>query len=126
MMKTLFVYVFLTAIGISGLGQSSEPLPGTKLLTPSSDLSAEMVAGINRYLTRAAAQSVEERQKLWSRDFSPPDAYVRSVETNRQRLRRYIGAVDERVSRPSLEIMATTEHSGLLGEDERIRIRMQA
>src|SRR5688572_27058857 len=110
MMKTrrLTICTFLTVLGVSAaLAQSTEPLPNTKLLAASNELSADMVAGINRYLTRATSQSVEERQKLWSRDFSSPEAYARSVETNRQRLRQYIGVVDERVGKPSVEIIAT-------------------
>ena len=38
----------------------------------------------------------ERRARHWNRDFSLPESYDASVEPNRERLRRYLGVVDER------------------------------
>jgi dienelactone hydrolase len=97
-------------------------LANTKALEDTNELSLKMVAGINRYLTRATEQSVQERQKLWARDFSSAEAYARSVETNRQRLRKYIGAVDERVSGPSVEVILTPDSAGLIAHSDSFRV----
>ena len=47
-------------------------LAGTSPLTTEGDLSAQMVAGIDRFLMREIDRSVEERAKLWQRDLSSP------------------------------------------------------
>ena len=35
---------------------------------------------------------------MWNRDFSSVEAYEKSITTNRERFREYIGAVDERLT----------------------------
>src|SRR6185436_9739753 len=77
--------------------QDSAPLPGTKPLTNSGDLSAQMVAGIDRFLLREIDSTAVARTNFWKRDFSSREAYEKSVAPNRERLRKLIGAVDERV-----------------------------
>src|SRR5881409_2705363 len=62
-------------------------LPGCKPLTLEGDLSAQMVAGIDQFLMREIDRSVQERPKLWQRDFSSLEAYENSVQPNRERLR---------------------------------------
>ena len=49
-------------------------LPGTAALTASTNVVAEMTAGIDQFLTRELERSVKERSKFWNRDFlhSPP------------------------------------------------------
>src|SRR5262245_58040519 len=86
---------------------SAEPLPGTKPLTAEGDLAAQMVAGIDKYLMRELAASVEKRKQYWKPDFSSPEAYAKSVEPNRQRLRKIIGVVDARVP-VKMEFVAAT------------------
>src|SRR5579862_7311755 len=68
------------------------PLPGTSLLTDQGDLAARMVSGIDAYLARATAVSVEHRRTYWQRDTSSHQTYSASVESNRERLRVMIGA----------------------------------
>ncbi|OHE80455.1 MAG: hypothetical protein A2107_00105, partial [Verrucomicrobia bacterium GWF2_62_7] len=70
--------------------------PGTQPLTGTNDLSMGMIAGIDRFLDRELAASVERRAAKWKRDFSSPEAYVKSVEPNRERFKKIIGVVDER------------------------------
>ncbi len=74
-------------------------LPRTQPLTMQGDLSAQMVEGIDRFLMREIEQSIADRQKLWARDFSSREAYNKSIEPNRERFRRIIGAVDESARR---------------------------
>jgi dienelactone hydrolase len=80
-------------------------LPNTQLLTERGDLAELMVAGIQRYLLRATEASVEKRQRHWHRDTKTPAAYAQSVEDNRQRLAKIIGAQDPR-STPELSYLA--------------------
>ena len=72
------------------------PLAGTQPLTLTGDLSAQMVAGIDAFLMRETEQSVAKRAQFWKRDYSSSEAYDKSVQPNREDLRRIIGAVDER------------------------------
>src|SRR5439155_18782175 len=83
--------------GLSGVAAIAQPtLPGTQELTWQDDLSTRMVQGIDKFLMREIDRSVEERKKLWHRDFSSTDAYQKSVQTNRRDFQRCIGAVDAR------------------------------
>lgn len=99
--------------GAHGQG-SSEPLPGTKPLTIDKPLDEVMVAGISRFALRALQQSPLQRDALWSRDYRTPDAYVKSVEQNRERLRTIIGAVDRREGANGFELIATVGHDGVV------------
>ena len=75
-------------------------LPGTSPLTEESDLAMEMVDGIHRDLLARTAHQATERTLSWNRDFSSAANYEKSVAANRERFRRIIGAVDERVPVP--------------------------
>jgi dienelactone hydrolase len=77
-----------------------------------------MVAGIDRLLTRLTAQSIGERQQYWQRDFSSAEAYDRSVQPNRERLRSIFGAVDARFPVTALEFMSSTSSPAKVGETE--------
>ncbi len=79
-------------------GESAEPLPGTTPLAwEEEDLSARMMDGAHEFVERQIAESIDKRQKYWTRDFSSLEAYTESVEPNRRRLREILGVVDERV-----------------------------
>ncbi|MBI1841396.1 MAG: dienelactone hydrolase family protein [Verrucomicrobia bacterium] len=71
-------------------------LPGTQPLTMEGDLAAPLVGGIDRSLDRVLADAPKNRARHWNRDLSSPEAYARSVETNRQRLATILGVVDSR------------------------------
>src|SRR4029450_73362 len=66
-------------------------------LTGRADLSAEMVAGIDRFLQRETDRALLQREKHWTRDFSSTAAYETSVQSKRDRLRKIIGAVNSRL-----------------------------
>ncbi len=95
--------------------KQAKALPGTKPLEMQGDLAEQMVAGIDKFLLREIDASVEKRAQYWKRDTSSREAYEKSVAPNRERLRRIIGAVDERVKPPVLEYVATTDQPALVG-----------
>ena len=84
-------------------------LPNTKPLTTQGDLSAEMVAGIDRFLIGETERSVKGRPAHWEPDFSSQAAYEKSLEPNRWRFRQCLGAVDERVPLTALEFVGSSD-----------------
>ncbi len=63
---------------------------------------------------RALQQSPSQRDALWARDYTTADAYVKSVERNRQRLRTIIGAVDRRETADGFELIAKLGQDGVV------------
>src|SRR5262245_21549148 len=106
----------LAALSLCVSPLAAQTLPGTKPLTQKGDLAAQMVAGIDRYLTRAVEASVAKRKEFWKPDFSSPEAYGKSVEPNRARLRKILGVIDERLPVKDLEYVATTSRPALVAE----------
>jgi len=96
----------------------SDVLPGAQTLTMEGDLAAQMVAGIDRFLTRELAASPQSRQAHWNRDTSSAEAYVRSVSQNRERLAKVIGLVDERLPFEDLELVATLTQPSLVAQGD--------
>lgn len=71
------------------------PLPGTDSLTLRDPLDIIMRSGINRFLDEKIDASVKQRAQYWKRNLSSVNEYEKSVEPNRERLRKITGAVDE-------------------------------
>src|SRR5262249_39966442 len=118
-MRTLRPVLAVTVlIGAVARLTAGEPLPDTKPLTLEGDLAAQMVAGIDKYLMREIAASVEKRKEYWKPDFSSPDAYAKSVQPNRERLKKILGVVDARVPFKDLEYVGTTEQPALVAETD--------
>jgi dienelactone hydrolase len=111
-----FLAGLFTLLAVSA--RAADPLPGTQPLTLQGDLGAQMVAGVDKFLMRETERSVGERQKLWQRDFTSPEAYVKSVAPNREHLRKYVGAVDPRLPVTALEFISTTAGSDKVAETE--------
>jgi dienelactone hydrolase len=86
------------------------------------DIAAAMVAGIDKFLLKEIDLSVERREKHWKRDFSSPEAYNKSIEPNRQRLKKLLGVVDERVPFEAPELIATVGKSALVGRGDNYEI----
>ena len=112
---------FLMALLVFLLRNSvSAQLTGTALLqSAAGDVrSKAMVAGLDRFLTRAVDGSEALRAPLWKRDLSSVNAYNHSVESNREHLRQILGVVkeDQRASLTALERVCTTEHDAKLAE----------
>src|SRR5262249_24402272 len=85
------------------------------------DLAAKMVAGIDAYLMRELAASVETRRQSWQPDYSSPDAYSKSVKPQRERLKKIIGVVDARVP-PHLEFVGGPDLPPLVAENDAYRV----
>lgn len=97
-LKILLSAAVLAAMTLTG----ADILPGTMPLQMEGDISVRMVEGIDRYLMRALGSSVEARPQFWHRDFSSTEAYGKSVETNRVRLRAVLGMEAQGLRRGSV------------------------
>ena len=80
-------------------------LPGTQPLTVEGDLAAMMVDGIHVFLDRKTQEMQKERDDLWDRADR-----IQFVTQSRQRFRRIIGAVDNRVPIKALELVGSTSN----------------
>ncbi len=94
----------------------ADSLPNTKALEEKGDLSAIMVEGIGKYLDRELAASVEKRKQFWKIDKSSPEAYAKSVAPNRERLKKILGVVDERVKFTDVEYVGGPNTPSLVVE----------
>ena len=82
-----------------------------------------MVAGIDRFLPRETEQSIGERRQFWQRDFSSVEAYDKSVQPNRERLRTIIGAVDARLPVTALEFVSSTASPAKVAETDAFTVK---
>jgi len=115
----------ILALHLLGLGAGAapaEPLPGTTPLRTKGDLAAQMVDGINKYLTHELAAAIANRPARWRLDHASAEAYQRSVQPNRDRLRRMLGVVDKRLAVTELEFDATTTTAALVADGEGYRV----
>jgi dienelactone hydrolase len=99
----------------ASVAANAQTLPDTQPLTMPGDLAAQMVAGIDKFLDREIEASVARRAERWQRDFSSPENYVKSVEPNRQRFLKIIGAADSREP-VEVQLLATPAQPALVGE----------
>jgi dienelactone hydrolase len=118
-MRTFLVLAGLLLFTAPAAAQQT--LPGTKPLIMPGDLAAQMVAGIDDYLMKALDASVEQRRKAWQPDVSSPDAYRKWIEPKRDKLRRILGMVDERLPCRELEYVSSTRKSALAGVSPRFK-----
>src|SRR2546427_6714004 len=122
-MRTILCLLVL-ASGFACSAQNAEVLSGTQPLVFQGDLSAQMVAGIDTFLSREIEHSIAGRQKFWKRDFSSATAYEKSVEINRERLRKIIGATDARLRVAHIELISSTAHRARAAETEAFTIQV--
>jgi dienelactone hydrolase len=113
-LRVVAVFLLLCLPAAAAEEPSGEPLAGTSRLTAEGDLSAAMIAGIDRWLLRKIADTPAQRARFWNRDQSTPEAYARSVEPNRERLRRILGVVDSRI--PFTGLLLDEPLSGLTAQ----------
>lgn len=103
--QAMAIVLVATLMTGASADEPAATLPGTTPLTTTDDPAVRMVAGINTYLKHAHADAPSKRASRWSRDYSSHEAYIASVQPNRERLQRITGVVDERLA-PSLERVA--------------------
>src|SRR5262249_5541921 len=101
---------------------AADPLPGTKPLTLEGDLAAKMVEGIDKYLMRELDEAGAKRKQAWKPEYSSVEAYRKSIEPYRQRLRKILGVVDPRVTRVDMEFVGTTKHPALVAETDAYKV----
>jgi len=84
-----------------------------------------MVDGIHRYLDKLTVDHVPKRTATWKPDYSSPQAYARSLEPQRQRLRKILGVVDQRLP-PAMEYVSAPNRPALLGRRRTTRFSRSA
>ncbi len=73
----------------------SQELPQTlRLEWPEEDLSDRLMTGAHRFVERKIAEAPAKRATLWARDYSSTEAYAKSIEPNRARLKTILGVVE--------------------------------
>jgi dienelactone hydrolase len=101
----------------------ADSLPDTRPLEEKGDLAAKMVAGIGKYLDRELAASVEKRKQYWKPNRASWEQLAKSVEPNRQRLKKIIGVVDERVKFSDVEYVGGPVTPSLVAETELYKVQ---
>jgi len=92
-----------------------DTLPGTKLLDLKGDLAEQMVAGIDRFLMRELEAAKLVRPKRWQLENSSTEAYEKSLEPYRSRLKSMLGVRDTRYPPSAPELIATLDQPALVG-----------
>ena len=87
---------------------NAQPKLDTTPLTLEGDIASHLVAGVDQFLLDELAASVAKRPAYWNRDFSSHEAYVKSVEPNRERLAYILGLRDSRTAFAGLQLDGTT------------------
>ena len=109
MKKIMTLSLFFSVISVPSVATAAEPLPNTKPLTEEGDLAAKMVAGIHKYLDRELADAPKKRDEVWKANAKEP------LAAKRERLRKMLGVVDERV-KPNLEYVSGPGQPSLIAE----------
>lgn len=97
-------------------------LPGTEAFTAEGDLAAQMVEGIHRFLLAETQRQAAHREQLWNRDYSSPQRYAQSLVPHRERFRRIIGAVDQRVEPQPPELMAKFSEPAAIAQGQGYKV----
>jgi dienelactone hydrolase len=116
---TALAVVIAAAFGCALADAAEGSLPGTQPLTAQGDLSTQMAQGISRFLEHETTASVESRGRFWKPDTSSAVAYSKSLQPNRDRLARIIGAVDPRSTNPEMELVGSVTVSSRVAETDR-------
>ena len=123
-MKTIHTFLSLCLLFGVAIARAQEAvLPGSQPISLQGDLSAQMVAGIDKFLLREIDRAPSERAGLWQYNFSSREAHEKSIAPNRERFRKYIGAVDGRMPVAELEYIETTLTPSLVADTESYTIR---
>lgn len=114
MTRLLLIGICLVAT-LASAQDFPDQLPETGELTVEGDLADRMMEGLHKFTERKIAAAIQGRDLLWQRDTSSPEMYERSIAPNRQRLRKIIGLVDQRVP-AHLERIAEDDKPAMIAE----------
>src|SRR5688572_21611791 len=119
-MRGLFPAAVAFTLACLGVVRGQEALPGTAPLTMEGDLSAQMIAGIGRFLDRETAAAAQLRPSLWKTD-SGGDRLSdeKSVQRARDHLAQMLGAIDPRVANGDVEYVASVNIPAKVAETDR-------
>ena len=110
----LMVWLALRSSANNSAAEEIVPLPSTQPLTLKGDIASQLVAGADRFLLKQLEQSIERRSRHWRRDLSSAEAYNKSIEPNRERLKFILGVRDARVPFESPELVGTLDRPALV------------
>ena len=99
-----------------GVSAFAEPLAGTQPLEDKDDLATKMVAGIDKYLMREIDAAAKGGADRWNVKTDSLQAYLDSVKPNRERLRKLLGVIDERVQPVKMEYVGSDTPSAVVAE----------
>ncbi len=91
-----------------------EVLAGTARLGERTGLPGIVVRQWDAFLLHEIENAKANRASFWQRDFSSPEAYARSMGSNREHLRRAIGAIDARMPINDIEVVAGLRQPGVV------------
>lgn len=97
-------------------------LPGTAPLSAEGDLASAMIDGIDRFLVEETKVAAERRAEFWQRDFSSHQAYQRSIEPQRKRLKQILGVVDQREPVEAIELITTSRRPSLVARGDGFQV----
>src|SRR2546423_1249634 len=104
LLRLVLILVLLSPV-IAPAAESA-PLAGTGPLS-ADDYAIRMLEGMDRFLDRHAAESIQERSAFWKRDTTSPQKYEQSIAPNRAHLMAILGVVDAREKFDAPELIAT-------------------
>ena len=121
MIRTWMICTLLLYASATALHAQVRALPGTAPLSWNGDMSERMMDGAHRFVERKIDESIQTRQKYWTRDLSSRVAYEKSVEPNRNRFMVNIGVVDPRLP-VKMERFGDDDNPALVAETESYRV----
>lgn len=114
--RLLLIVMLSTATSASAWAQDvTKTLPGTAVLSIDEPLDEVMVSGINRFALRALGESREQRAAQWLSVLGRADNPEQRLADLREKFRTIIGAVDERVDEPQVELISTPRRDSIAG-----------
>lgn len=91
-------------------------MPGTKSLSPEEDRSIKILEGAHTFIEEKIKAAPANRSVHWSRDFSSPEAYERSIDPNRKRFMNIIGVSDKSNPPRSFKLVLKEENPSVIME----------
>lgn len=128
--RTLLINAIAWALDIPSIAwlsleaeNGAGPVPGTRLfVAPDTvDIASELVRGVDRFCDKQWAEVAVQRARLWQPKRDSSESFDKSVATNRERLTRILGVVDERSKAEGFEPMVHVGGPESISENERFR-----